>query len=132
MGKLQIISVTGAMPHSACFFDFADIKYQDGWRGFAPAAHHSPIGAGKVYTDDESARINHQITFEIPDSTLLRACNLVTTQYTNRRYIVTVCDCVSFSADVARQCGLGVPRVNITPWGLIKILQYHNSYVSFS
>lgn len=132
MGKLQIISVTGAMPHSACFFDYADITYRDGWRGFAPAAHHSPIGAGKVYTDDESGRLNHQITFEIPDTTLLQACNSVTAKYSSRRYIVTICDCVSFSADVARQCGLGVPLINTTPWGLIKILQAYNSYVSVS
>lgn len=129
MGKLKIISVTGAMPHSACFFDFADIKYQDGWRGFAPAAHRSPVGAGKVYTDDESGRINHSITFEVPDPTLLRACNSVTAQYSSRTYRVLICDCVSFSADVARECGLILPRVNMTPYGLIKILQAYNQYV---
>ena len=129
MGKLKIISVTGAMPHSACFFDYADITYQDGWRGFAPAAHHSPIGAGKVYTDDESGRINHSITFEVPDPILLQACNSVTASYHSRTYIVTVCDCVSFSANVARECGLSLPLVNMTPFGLIKILQAYNQYV---
>lgn len=129
MGKLKIISVTGTMPHSACFFDYADITYRDGWRGFAPAAHHSPVGRGRVYTDDESGRINHSITFEVPDTTLLNACNSITAKFANATYIVTVRDCVSFSADVAYACGLGVPLVNMTPYGLIKILQAYNRYI---
>lgn len=132
MGKLQIISVTGSMPHSACFFDYADITYRDGWRGFAPAAHRTPIGAGRVYDTDESGRINHQITFEVPDTTLLNACNSVTAKFANARYILGVRDCVSFSADVASACGLGVPLINMTPYGLIRILQAHNQYVSVS
>jgi hypothetical protein len=126
MGQLKIISVDGAVPHSACFFDFADIKYEDCWRGFGPAKHHSPAGDGKVYADDEGSRTNHGIIFEIPDTTLVKARDTVCANYKNKFYAVGICDCVSFSADVARECGLGVPLINITPYGLIKILKVWN------
>jgi hypothetical protein len=129
MGRLKIISVTGAVPHSACHFDFADIKYKDCWRGFGPAEHHSPAGKGKVFTDDETHRINHWITFKVDDTTLIQACSKVSAAYQNASYLVGGVDCVSFSADVARQCGLGVPLVNLTPYGLIKILQLWNDSV---
>lgn len=129
MGKLKIISVTGAVPHTACHFDFGAFMYLDCWRGFGPATHRSPMGRGKVYHDDESYRVNHGIVFEINDSVLSRACSSVTASYQNSFYTIGVSDCVSFSAEVARQCGLGVPAVNITPYGLIKILQLWNDYV---
>lgn len=129
MGLLKIISVTGAVPHTACHFDFSDIKYQDCWRGFGPAAHRSPMGAGKVYTDDESYRINHGIFFDVSDSTLVQACNTVTALYHERYYAIGISDCVSFSSEVAREVGLGVPLINMTPYGLIKILQVWNDYV---
>ncbi len=78
MGKLKIISVTGAVPHSACFFDYADVSLTDNWRGFGPAAHRTPAGQGKVFTDDETSRINHSIIFEVPDTVLANACQGVT------------------------------------------------------
>jgi hypothetical protein len=40
-------------------------------------------------------------------------------------------DCVSFSADVARNVGLAVPLVNLTPYGLIQILRV-NSYTKLT
>jgi hypothetical protein len=129
MGKLKIISVTSAVPHSACNFDFADIKYEDCWRGFAPEKHHSLVGKGKVYDDDESSRINHAIIFEVPDTTLVESRNIVCGNYQNRFYAVGVSDCVSFSADVARMCGLNVPLLNFTPYGLILVLRMWNDYI---
>lgn len=132
MGQLWIISVTGAIPHSACYFDYAKATYADGWMGFAPAAHHSPgwpkATPGKVYTDSEDHRINHGVIFDVPDAVLLHAAGTVFEQYKAKGYKLGVCDCVSFSADVARQCGLGVPLVNMTPYGLIQILAFWNTY----
>ena len=132
MGKLKIISVTGAVPHSACFFDFADVQREDNWRGFGPAAHRSPAGQGKVFTDDETSRINHSIIFEVPDPILVQSCNKVSSQYKDKYYVLGICDCVSFSSDVARECGLGVPLINMTPYGLIQILRVWNDYVEYS
>ncbi len=132
MGKLKIISVTGAVPHTACFFDYADVLREDNWRGFGPAAHHRPAGQGKVFTDDETYRINHAITFEVPDTILTQACNRVSNQYRDKYYALGICDCVSFSADVARECGLGVPLINMTPYGLIQILRFWNDYIEYS
>lgn len=131
MGKLKIISVTGAVPHSACLFDYADVLRKDNWRGFGPAAHRTPVGKGKVFSDDESHRINHAIVFEIPDTILTQACNRVSAQYQDKNYVLGIRDCVSFSADVARQCGLGVPLINMTPYGLIQILRVWNNYVEY-
>lgn len=133
MGQLWVISVTGAIPHSACFFDYTDIKYADGWLGFAPAKHRSPgwpkATPGKVFTDSEEYRLNHGIIFEVPDSWMARAHKSVAEQYQTKDYKLGVCDCVSLSADVARECGLGVPLVNFTPYGLIVILAVWNQYV---
>lgn len=132
MGQLWVISVKGAIPHSACYFDYADMKSQDGWLGFAPAKHRSPgwpkATPGKVFTDDESYRMNHGIAFDLPDATLLRAYEVVYEKYETRDYKLGVCDCVSLSADVARECGLGVPLINFTPYGLIQILAVWNKY----
>lgn len=133
MGQLTVISVTGAIPHSACSFDYSEAKSEDGWLGFAPAKHRSPgwpTGTpGKVFTDSESHRINHGILFDIPDAQLLRAHKSVSEHYQGKSYILGVRDCVSLSAEVARQCGLGVPLVNMTPYGLIQILAVWNKYV---
>lgn len=134
MGQLWFISVKGAVPHSACKFDYADTKYADGWLGFAPSiplqtGWSIPGVRGKVFTDDEGYRINHGIIFEIPDAGLLYAAKEVRSAYEIKNYVLGVCDCVSFTADVARQCGLGVPLLNLTPYGLIEALGLWNKCV---
>jgi hypothetical protein len=133
MGQLWIISVKGAVPHSACYFDYANGKDQDGWLGFGPAKHRSPgwprATPGKVFTDDETHRINHGVIFTVPDARLLGASKEVAAEYGAKSYRVGVVDCVSFSAEVARRCGLGVPLVNMTPFGLIEVLAFWNPYV---
>ena len=131
MGKLSIISVGGAFYHfhSACHFEYDDLTYANGWLGFGPSIHNKPATVqGEVFTDDESARVNHGITLTVLDARLCQAARETKAQYSSGPYVVTVRDCVSFSADVARRCGLGVPAVNFTPYGLIQILALWNPY----
>ncbi|MCI0459877.1 MAG: hypothetical protein L0Z62_23245 [Gemmataceae bacterium] len=94
-----------------------------------PATHRRPISSGKVYTDDETHRLNHGIIFEVVDTVLANAADKAREQYSSGPYILGVRDCVSFSADVARYCNLNVPLINMTPYGLIQILAVWNSYV---
>ncbi len=131
MGQLKIISVSGATLHSACYFDFADLTYEDCWRGFGPRRHMSAYSDGEVYTNDESGRINHEIIFEVPDTILLQARDAAVAQFTGRDYILGFRDCVSFSVTVARACGLNVPRTNLTPYGLLDTLKSRNRYISY-
>jgi hypothetical protein len=128
MGQLWIISVKGAVPHSACYFDYAAENDKDGWLGFGPEAHRRPASAGKVYTDDETYRLNHGIIIEVEDTVLAQAAEKARKQYSSGPYVLGVRDCVSFSADVARYCNLNVPLINMTPYGLIQILAVWNKY----
>jgi peptidoglycan hydrolase-like protein with peptidoglycan-binding domain len=127
VAELMIISETG-MFHSAC-----RCTYQSSveWYGFQPARARSPISGGRVDRSDRTSYINHLVEFEISTSRLRRAVRSVAAEYRQKDYILGVCDCVSFSADVARQCGLRVPRVNMTPWGFIKWLSVQNEHVRF-
>ena len=63
---------------------------------------------------------------------LRSALTKVTRDYTGATYVLSVKDCVSFSADIARRAGLAVPPVNITPYGFLEILAVWNDYVSKS
>ena len=128
MGLLKFISVTGAVPHSACYLNYKDLKYADEWLGFGPGKHRTPIGMGKVFNDDESYRENHSITIQVNDERMYVAARKVVKSYTSDPYVLTVHDCVSFTADIARQCGLLVPAVNFSPYGLILILAVWNKY----
>jgi hypothetical protein len=128
MGKLWVISVKGAVPHSACYLEYEGSQWANGWLGFAPAAHRRPAGRGKIYTDDESYRVNHGIILQVGDAALAAAADEVTTDYEDAFYVLGVQDCVSFSAELVRQCGLLVPDVNFTPFGLILILAVWNPY----
>lgn len=129
MGLLSVISVTGAVPHSACKLVFDDLKYKDDWLGFGPSAHRSPATkVGTVFHDDETYRINHGITIKVTDTVLSKAGEKTARRYATGPYIVGVRDCVSFSADLIRACELNVPLVNMTPYGLILILAVWNKY----
>ena len=132
MGKLWIISVRGPVPHSAAYFDYESAQQADTWLGFGPAAHHSPgwpkSTPSKVFTDDETHRLNHGIIFKVPDNVMLAAAKEVTRMYTEKEYKVGVVDCVSFTADIAREVGLRTPLLNFTPYGLIEVLSYWNEY----
>src|SRR4051812_42675030 len=129
MGQLWIISVKGAVPHSACFFDYEAADQKDGWLGFGPATHRRPVSSGKVFTDDETYRLNHGISFEVIDTVMSEAADKARKQYSSGPYVRGTRDCVSFSADVARLCNLNVPLINMTPYGLIQILAVWNDYV---
>lgn len=124
MAELMFISETG-MFHSACRCTWAGAGE---WYGFKPVEHRSPKGPGFVDRSDRSAFLNHSITFQVDDALLRAAVRNVSAAYASKTYIVTVCDCVSFTADVARQVRLKVPRVNISPYGFIKILALWNNY----
>ncbi len=128
MAELMIISETG-MFHSACRFTFSTSVV---WAGFKPKQHRAPAGAGIVDTSDRTDFINHQITFDVDEGRLRSALTKVTRAYTGATYVLSVKDCVSFSADIARNVGLAVPPVNITPYGFLEILAVWNKYVSKS
>jgi hypothetical protein len=128
MGELTIISETG-MFHSACRYT---IGQSASWIGFKPRTHRAPIGPGLVDTSDRTASINHTISFAVADTTLIAAANAVSALYLPKTYVLGVCDCVSLSADFARQVGLAVPAVNMTPYGLILILAAANSYTKWT
>jgi hypothetical protein len=128
MGELTIISETG-MFHSACRYT---IGQKVSWMGFKPRTHRAPAGPGLVDTSDRTASINHTISFQVPDTVLMKAAQTVDAKYQPKTYILGVCDCVSLSADFAREVGLGVPLVNMTPYGLILILAAANSYTQWT
>jgi hypothetical protein len=127
MAELMIISETG-MFHSACRFTLSSSVE---WRGFQPARSRTPVGRGKVERVDRTPHINHFIRFDVDESVLRRAMNTVTTDYASKNYVLGVVDCVSFTADVARECRLRVPRVNMTPYGFIRVLTWWNDYIEF-
>jgi hypothetical protein len=129
MGRLTVMSVTGAVPHSACQLEYDGPRYSDGWLGFGPSKHRSPATSiGKVFHDDESYRMNHGITIEVNDTILYKAGQKAEKMYTTGPYAVGIRDCVSFSADLVRACHLNVPAINFTPYGLILILAVWNPY----
>jgi hypothetical protein len=126
MAELMFISETG-MFHSACRCDCGG---RIEWYGFKPRRHRSPAGAGFVDRSDRSAFVNHSITFDVSGLSLRAAVDKVAHKYANKTYVLGVCDCVSFTADVARQVGLLVPLLNYTPYFFIQVLALWNSYES--
>jgi hypothetical protein len=124
MAELMFISETG-MFHSACCCTWGNVVE---WYGFKPQRHRSPAGQGFVDRSDRSAFINHSVKFDVKDVTLRAAIEKIAAKYANKTYAVTVCDCVSFTADVARAIGLKVPLVNITPYGFIQVLAFWNPH----
>lgn len=125
MAELAIISETGLIPHSACRCTFGTVAE---WYGFAPILKHSPRGPGKVHTDDQTQFINHMIEFSVPDGRLRKAIDAANAEYAEGTlYFVGYRDCVSYSAQLAREAGLWVPPPpNMTPWGLIQCMRINN------
>ena len=66
----------------------------------------------------------------VHESFLSSAVGQVAREYASKTNVVTVCDCVSFTVDVARRVRLRVPLVNLTPYGFIPGLALWNSYKS--
>ncbi len=141
MAELLFITETG-MLHSACRVTFgtftsleesaSDLVYgvAPKWYGFKPCTNLAPIGKGKVDNSDRSSFINHSIKFSISDRVIKPVIDNVASEFANATYVVGITDCVTFTAEVARRCGLGVPLLNFTPYGFLQILAVHNSYVS--
>ena len=126
MAKVLIVTTTG-VPHSAVFIDYKDIKYQDRWISFEPGSHFTN---GQVV--EWSFEIEHAITFDMPDTRAYQAAKEVCEQYNDSFYFIGVRDCVSFSSDFCRNCGLMVPTANFTPYGFLLALSYYNSYEIFN
>ena len=126
MAQLMFVSETG-MFHCACRCTWAA---RVEWYGFQPRQHRAPAGAGKVDRSDRTASVNHTLTFAVADALLQTAIAKVARDYAPKTYIVTVCDCVSFTADVARAVGLRVPAINITPFGFLAALALWNPHLS--
>ncbi len=124
MGHLTVISETG-MFHSATLFEI-DSQHRKEWRGFHPQTHHAPAGGGEIDRSNREAFINHYARFEVPDEALLLALQKAEQSWGSAFYTIGVQDCVSMSADIARWCGLSVPLVNMTPYGLLWALTTYN------
>ena len=126
MAELMFFTETG-MFHSACRCTWVGPCE---WYGFKPRHHHAPEGIGFVDVSDRTASIKHAIAFDVNDALLRNAVRIVKAKYENAVYVLTVRDCVSFTADIARQAGLRVPRVNFTPYGFVEVLALWNRYTS--
>jgi hypothetical protein len=74
--------------------------------------------------------MNHSIAFDVNEAILRAAIKKVTAQYANKEYILGIRDCVSFGADVARQCHLSVPSMNLSPYGFLECLGFWNTPTS--
>jgi hypothetical protein len=125
MGHLSVTSETG-MFHSACLFEF-DRPPRLEWRGFQPAVARTPVSGGRIDRSNREANINHYIRFTVKDSILDLALAGIERTYSTLGYRLGVTDCVSFTSEIARLCGLIVPQVNMTPYGLVQTLRA-NSY----
>lgn len=117
------------MLHSACKVTIGGASK---WYGFQPKKPRTPISGGKVDNSDRSSYINHYADFTVSDGMLRYAVEKAVAEYSSKNYVLGVVDCVSFTADVARNCGMAVPLVNLTPYGFLKTLMFHNAYTASS
>lgn len=127
MAELTFITETWLPPHSACRCVW---RGRTEWYGFKPRKHLHLVGQGYVDTGNKTSEINHYIVFEVDDFRLRMGVQKERAKYDGAEYILGARDCVSFSADVARQVGLRLPLVNMTPYGFLEILAVYNKYKS--
>jgi hypothetical protein len=130
MGHLTVITETG-MFHSACMLEIGTWGRRE-WRGFHPRKHRVPAGHGEIDTSNREAYINHYVRFEVPDEKLQAALALVDFDWRGSFYVIGVQDCVSYSSDLARACGLWVPPPPIMmPYELLAAMRNLNTYTHF-
>lgn len=127
MARLKFTSETG-MFHSALCADFGQGPE---WYGYGPMIKGRPHGVGGVHTDDRTNDINHEINFIVDDGVLRAAIDAAVIEFTTTTYTVGVHDCVSFTAQIARKCGMTVPSTNFLPYNFLKALAAANKYESF-
>jgi hypothetical protein len=98
------------------------------YRTQRPSSTSRERNSEKMECRSSERQINHSIMFDFTEVILRRAITETARDYRRKVYCLGVCDCVSFSADVARRCGLLVTVANWTPYGLIQGLTWHNDY----
>ena len=122
MGEMMIITETG-MFHSAVR---VTIGGRTTWYGFKPKKHGSPAGPGFVDNSDRSKEEKYWAKWDVDDVVLQAAVDKESKSYAHAYYAVGFIDCVSFTANVARDCGMRVPEINSSPYGFLKVLEFWN------
>jgi hypothetical protein len=124
MGYLTIISETG-FPHSACLFEYAEIKT---WCGFKPKIPKFPAFWGYVDRSNRQKYTKQSIRFEVSDRTLQEAIIKLEEKYSDRWFAIWLgTNCIDFAIDAAKLCKLQVPdKKKLFPCELIHDLQELN------
>ena len=89
----------------------------------------SPINAsdhGRQRSSSERADEAHPLGDFQADQACSAAVDKESKAYATSYYAVTMNDCVSFTADLARDCGMKVPAVNMSPDGFLQTLKFWN------
>lgn len=127
MGYLTVISETGC-PHSACMFEFHGKKL---WGGFKPRIPKTPTFWGYVDTSDRTKYIKNFACFSVSDSIIQTVVIDLEGKYRNLWYTIAFgIDCMDFSVDAAKWCGLQVPNgINLFPDPFVKKLTRLNTHI---
>ncbi len=121
---MTIISETG-FPHSAAFLEYPDGTSK--WLGFVPKIHKAPISDGKIDTGARDKNIDKYIRLEVDAKALADAEKKIMDKYADKKYEGTICDCVTFTADLCEAAGLQIPkRPNLIPGHLVNHLKEKN------
>lgn len=75
------------------------------WYGFKPKTNMGPAGEGYVDRSDRTSQINYTVSLNVDDGILRAAINQAVNKYRGKTYVVSMVDCVSFTADLARNAG---------------------------
>jgi|SRR5579871_5785362 len=105
------------VPHSMAFLEYPDGTSK--WLGFVPKEAKTPIGEGKIDTSAPDRGLDKWVRLEVDAKRLADAEKKTREKYASIKYEVTVCDCVSFTADLCEAAGLKIPvRPNFVPANL--------------
>ena len=125
-GESAYLIVTSEIgfPHSACLAEFSSTEQK--WIGFRPKVRQ-PVGDGLVDLAGRQDFIDGYVRLKVDAQELRKAYNKVKTDFTGKKYVIFKRDCVSLSAQLARECGLDVaPKGNFEPAMLVAQLVEKN------
>ena len=122
MGYYTVIAENGT-PHAACKLHYSGHTQ---WYGFRPQNRGELVGIGLIDKSDRTSYIKYYITFQLDDGVIKAAISAILDSYHNQKYVLGFRDCVNLAADLSRKCGLIVPRISITPEGLLEVLRISN------